>query len=43
MLTNVYYKLTDYPNRRHIFPLDDCEKKLGEHGKNADSLLNIAI
>ena len=42
VLTNVYYELTDHPNLHHIFPLDFCEKNLGEHGKNADSLLNIA-
>lgn len=42
VLTNVYYELTDHPNLHHIFPLDYCERNLGEYGKNADSLLNVA-
>ncbi|MDG2014822.1 MAG: DUF262 domain-containing protein [Pirellulaceae bacterium] len=42
VLANVYYELTDHPNLHHIFPLDYCEKNLGEHGRQADSLLNIA-
>lgn len=42
VLTPVYYMLTDHPNLHHIFPLDFCEKHLGEHGSYADSLLNIA-
>lgn len=42
VLTPVYYMLTDHPNLHHIFPLDFCEKHLGEHGRYADSLLNIA-
>jgi len=42
VLTSVYYTLTDNPNLHHIFPLDFCEKNLGNEGKNADSLLNIA-
>ncbi len=42
VLTSVYYTLTDEPNLHHIFPLDFCEKILGERGKSADSLLNIA-
>ena len=42
MLAAVYYTLTDHPNLHHIFPLDFCEKHLGERGRNADSLLNIA-
>lgn len=42
MLTNVYHELKDHPSLHHIFPLNFCEKNLGEHGKNADSLLNIA-
>lgn len=42
VLTSVYYTLTDHPNLHHIFPLDFCEKHLGERGRRADSLLNIA-
>lgn len=42
VLTTVYYTLTDNPNLHHIFPLDFCEKNLGDQGKNADSLINIA-
>jgi hypothetical protein len=42
VLTTVYYTLTDQPNLHHIFPLDFCEKQLGEHGRYADSMLNIA-
>ena len=42
VLATVYYELTDHPNLHHIFPLDYCDKNLGDHGKNADSLLNIA-
>lgn len=42
VLTPVYYTLTDHPNLHHIFPLDFCEKHLGERGRYADSLLNIA-
>ena len=42
VLTEVYYELTDHPNLHHIFPLDYCEKHLGENGRHADSLLNIA-
>ena len=42
VLTSVYYTLTDHPNLHHIFPLDFCEKHLGEYGQYADSLLNIA-
>ena len=42
MLASVYYTLTDHPNLHHIFPLDFCEKNLGERGADADSLLNIA-
>ena len=42
VLTQVYYALTDKPNLHHIFPLDFCEKHLGEHARYADSLLNIA-
>lgn len=42
VLTEVYYELTDHPNLHHIFPLDFCEKNLGERGRHADSLLNIA-
>ena len=42
VLTQVYYTLTDHPNLHHIFPVDFCQKQLGEHGANADSLLNIA-
>ena len=42
VLTSVYYTLTDNPNLHHIFPLDFCEKYLGERGRYADSLLNIA-
>lgn len=43
VLTTVYYALTDQPNLHHIFPLDFCEKHLGERGRYADSLLNIAF
>ncbi|MCX5888713.1 MAG: DUF262 domain-containing protein [Deltaproteobacteria bacterium] len=42
VLTTVYYTLTDQPNLHHVFPLDFCEKRLGEEGKYANSLLNIA-
>jgi hypothetical protein len=42
VLTSVYYALTDHPNLHHIFPLDFCERNLGEHRRRADSLLNIA-
>lgn len=42
VLTPVYYTLTDHPNLHHIFPLDFCRQHLGEHGRYADSLLNIA-
>lgn len=42
VLTSVYYMLTDHPNLHHIFPLDFCEKYLGERGRYANSLLNIA-
>lgn len=42
VLVHVYYALTDHPNLHHIFPLDFCETHLGEHGRYADSLLNIA-
>jgi hypothetical protein len=42
VLSSVYYQLTDHPNLHHIFPLDFCEKNLGEYGQSADSLLNIA-
>lgn len=42
VLAAVYYSLTDRPNLHHIFPADFCEKHLGEHGRYADSLLNIA-
>jgi hypothetical protein len=38
----VCYALTDSPNLHHIFPLDFCEKHLGEQGQRVDSLLNIA-
>ncbi len=42
VLTQVYYTLTDHPNLHHIFPRDFCEKHLGDQGRYADSLLNIA-
>lgn len=42
VLSSVYYALTDHPNLHHVFPLDFCEKHLGERGQYADSLLNIA-
>ena len=42
VLSTVYYTLTDQPNLHHIFPLDFCEKNLGDRGRYADSLLNIA-
>lgn len=42
VLTTVYYTLTDQPNLHHVFPVDFCEKHLGEEGKYANSLLNIA-
>ena len=42
VLTDVYYTLTDHPNLHHIFPLDFCEKQLGEWAGRANSLLNIA-
>lgn len=42
VIASVYYTLTDHPNLHHIFPLDFCEKHLGERGQYADSLLNIA-
>lgn len=42
VLAPVYYTLTDHPNLHHIFPRDFCEKHLGEHGRYAESLLNIA-
>ena len=42
VLTEVYYTLTDHPNLHHIFPRDFCEKHLGNQGRYADSLLNIA-
>ncbi len=43
VLADVYYMLTDHPNLHHIFPLDFCEKQLGEQsGRYANSLLNIA-
>ncbi len=42
VLKSVYYELTDHPNLHHIFPLDFCEKHLGDHGRSVDSLLNIA-
>jgi len=42
VLTTVYYTLTDQPNLHHIFPLDFCEKHLGQRGRYRDSLLNIA-
>jgi hypothetical protein len=42
VLAQVYYELTDHPNLHHIFPLDFCEKHLGEHAQHADSLFNIA-
>jgi hypothetical protein len=42
VLTSVYYTLTDHPNLHHIFPLDFCERNLGERGRRADSLMNIA-
>lgn len=42
VLTSVYYTLTDHPNLHHVFPLDFCEKHLGESAQYADSLLNIA-
>ena len=41
-MTQVYYTLTDHPNLHHIFPRDFCEKHLGDQGRYADSLLNIA-
>ena len=42
VLTQVYYTLTDHPNLHHVFPRDFCEKHLGNQGRYADSLLNIA-
>ena len=43
VLTPVCYTLTDHPNLHHIFPRDFCENHLvGDQGKYADSLLNIA-
>ncbi len=42
VLTQVYYALTDHPNLHHVFPLDFCEKHLGEQARYADSLLNVA-
>ncbi len=36
VLVDVYYALTDQPNLHHIFPLDFCEKVLGEEGIHAD-------
>jgi hypothetical protein len=42
VLASVCYALTDSPNLHHIFPLDFCEKHLGEQGQRVDSLLNIA-
>ncbi len=43
VLADVYYMLTDHPNLHHIFPLDFCEKHLGESQRRyANSLLNIA-
>jgi len=42
VLTTVYYTLTDQPNLHHVFPLDFCEKHLGDQARLADSLLNIA-
>jgi hypothetical protein len=42
VLTPVYYTLSDHPNLHHIFPRDFCVKHLGEGGRYADSLLNIA-
>ena len=42
VLTQVYYTLADHPNLHHIFPLDFCEKHLGDQVRYADSLLNIA-
>ncbi len=42
VLALVYYMLTDHPSLHHVFPLDFCEKHLGEHGRYANSLLNIA-
>ena len=42
VLTQVYYTLTDHPNLHHIFPSNFCEKHLGDQGRHADSLLNIA-
>ena len=42
VLTQVYYTLTDRPNLHHIFPRDFCQKHLGDQGRYADSLLNIA-
>ena len=42
VLTDVYYAITDQPNLHHIFPLDYCEKHLGNDGRYADSMMNIA-
>jgi len=42
VLAQVFYVPTDHPNLHHIFPLDFCEKNLGEHARYADSLMNIA-
>lgn len=42
VLTEVYYELTDHPNLHHIFPRDFCANNLGQSGRHADSLLNIA-
>jgi hypothetical protein len=42
VLSSVYYTLTDHPNLHHVFPLNFCEEHLGERGRYADGLLNIA-
>lgn len=42
VLTDVYFALTDHPNLHHIFPLAFCDR-IGEQGRRADSLLNIAF
>lgn len=43
VLTSVYYTLTDHPNLHHVFPRAFCDKHLGERGRYANSLLNIAF
>jgi hypothetical protein len=42
VLKSVYYTLTDHPNLHHVFPLDFCEKHLGDCARYVDSLMNIA-